>query len=240
MPQPHLLDHGGVAIVSGGLDSITMVHYLLAQGTKPHLLSFDYGQRHRKELEFARALAEKKGLPWSLIDLSSLTDLISTSALTSNPQRNMALTVVPNRNMMMMSIATAVCVSSKGYYIAAGMHSGDHAQYPDCRPSFTDAFWQAAITGNQGFMRSDFFVWTPFIMNTKDDIAQIAFDLNVQPADTWSCYKGGSRHCGRCGTCVERLEAINSVGKPDWDQTEYEDPDFWKTAVAEYQGSKNA
>jgi 7-cyano-7-deazaguanine synthase len=246
----------GVAIVSGGLDSVTLAHHLVNQGQSPHLLSFDYGQRHKKELEYARGVAELLSLPWTLIDLSSLTELISTSALTSNPQRdgfpndekhnaievpeghyaedNMALTVVPNRNMMMLSIATAACVSMKGTYVAAGMHAGDHAQYPDCRVEFIEAYTEAAHWGNQGFIAAHFRVFTPFIEWDKNEIAFEAHRLGVQPADTWSCYKGGDWHCGRCGTCVERLEAIASVGDSDWDKTAYSDTEFWKRAVAEY------
>jgi len=268
----------GVAVVSGGMDSITMVYWLCKQGYQPHLLSFDYGQRHKKELSFALACAERLQLRWSLIDLSNITDLISNSALTS-PQvvdteeftagdgrtgrtwnggfkhevevpeghyaeGNMALTVVPNRNMMMLSIATAVAANAKYSYVAAGMHAGDHAQYPDCRPEFLHQMIQTLLTANEGFIDDNFEIVAPWIYKTKNDIAQEAYKLNVPLHMTWSCYKGGDIHCGRCGTCVERLEAIASItseyhGHPkEFDKTEYADTGFWKQAVQEFRASQ--
>lgn len=245
-PQTHDVSDG-VAIVSGGMDSITMVYWLLSKGYEPHLLSFDYGQRHKRELNFALRCAEFQGLRWSLIDLSNVTDLISTSALTYGhevpeghyAEDNMALTVVPNRNMMMLSVATAVAVSSKYRYVAAGMHAGDHAQYPDCRPEFIDSMYAAILRGNEGFIEPGFELLTPWIHRTKNEIAAEAFRLGVVLSETWSCYKGGSVHCGRCGTCVERLEAINSVvdAPTDWDKTDYMDTEYWRQAVAAYQSS---
>jgi 7-cyano-7-deazaguanine synthase len=250
----------GVAIVSGGMDSITMVYNLVLEGgLRPHLVSFDYGQRHRKELDFALWNAEKLGLRWSLIDLTSLTDLIATSALTSPSvtkldmlehtsedegrlievpeghyaEDNMRLTVVPNRNMMMMAIGTAICVSNEGSYLAAGMHAGDHFQYPDCRAPFVRAMNEAIHLGNEGFLNPGFDIITPWIGLSKNDIAAEAFQLQVPLNKTWSCYKGGDIHCGRCGTCVERLEAIDSVGEGTWwDKTEYADVTYWRQAVA--------
>ncbi|MGA2412676.1 MAG: 7-cyano-7-deazaguanine synthase QueC [Candidatus Binataceae bacterium] len=241
----------GVAIVSGGLDSVTMAHYLVkAWERKPHLISFDYGQRHIKELDFAEECADELSLPWSMIDLSSLTHLISSSALTFGQdvpeghyaEDNMALTVVPNRNMMMLSIAAAIAVSNEYTYIAAGMHAGDHAQYPDCRPQFIGSIQQTLKYANEGFTVRDsgLVIDTPWIAATKSDIARHAFEMEVPLEKTWSCYKGNEKHCGRCGTCVERLEAIASVtiAPEGWDKTEYEDSEYWKTAVTEFQEAK--
>jgi 7-cyano-7-deazaguanine synthase len=240
-------ENDGVAVVSGGLDSITMVYYLIDSGSRPRLLSFDYGQKHKKELDFAKNTAMKLSLDWNLVDLSSITGLIGNSALTQGAEvpeghyaeDNMALTVVPNRNMMMLAIATAVAVNDKLSYVAAGMHAGDHAQYPDCRPEFIRSMNHAITTANEGFINApgDIFIRAPWLFQTKNDIARNAFELNVPLEETWSCYKGGEKHCGRCGTCVERLEAIHSVeGAPaNWDKTEYEDRAYWETAVSEFQ-----
>jgi 7-cyano-7-deazaguanine synthase len=240
----------GIAIVSGGLDSITMVYYLLEHGFTPRLMSFDYGQRHVKELQYALQCAERLGLQWSLVDLSSVTELIGTSALTYGQdvpeghyaEDNMAITVVPNRNMMMLSIATAAAVSAQLKYVAAGMHAGDHAQYPDCRPNFLAEMTKAAHLGNEGFIDKDFYIRTPFINATKNDIAQHAYTLGVPLDQTWSCYRGSVYHCGRCGTCCERLEAIDSVkdAPPNWDLTKYEDTTFWRQAVADYERKQRA
>lgn len=242
-------DCDGVAIISGGLDSVTLAYHLVYEGYTPQLLSFFYGQRHRKELEFAELTAEKLGLPWNLIDLSSsIASLIGNSALTFGQEvphghyaeSNMAATVVPNRNMMMMSIAASVAVNYEHNYVAAGMHAGDHAQYPDCKPEFIEFFWATVQRANEGFIKRGFQILTPWIYKTKNDIAKWAWLLKVPLDETWSCYEGGEVHCGRCGTCVERLEAINSVEEApaDWDKTQYADKEFWRKAIADFKADK--
>jgi 7-cyano-7-deazaguanine synthase len=271
-----------IAIVSGGLDSTTLVYHLLAEGYEVDCLSFDYGQRHKKELEYAKRTAMQLGLVHDVVDLSGLTHLISNSALTSDQRKvpymgdlsvprievpdghyaedNMKLTVVPNRNMIMLSIAIGVAINRKATTVAAGMHAGDHFIYPDCRPDFIEAMRQAAWIGNEGFHNFEIehlpyagrrtnAIIAPFIDKTKADIAYRALDLNVPLHMTWSCYKGGEKHCGRCGTCVERLEAIEEAAVQfkgmsqavfsDVDQTEYEDTEYWRTAVREAKEKAN-
>lgn len=249
----HIPDNGvmsdGAAIVSGGMDSVTLVHHLLEEGYRPHLLSFDYGQRHKKELEYALWTAKALDLHWSLVDLSSITDLISSSALTSKAipvpdghyaEDNMAITVVPNRNMMMISIAAAIAVSHDASYVALGIHAGDHAQYPDCRKGFLTRCHSTLMSANERFIRANFELLAPFIDKSKADIAHRALQLNVPLEKTWSCYKGGKYHCGRCATCVERLEAIDEASMREgvlpaqWDKTVYEDSTSWRQVVAEY------
>ncbi len=226
-----------LAVVSGGLDSTTLAYYLNAEGQLGRMLSVDYGQRHRKELEFAAATAQRLGVPWELVDLSGITNLIASSSLTSEridvpdghyAEESMRATVVPNRNMMMMSIAAAVAIANDLDGIAVGVHAGDHFIYPDCRPEFIDAMSLALRLGNAGFAPAGFQVHAPFVNITKTDIAVHAGDLRVPIDETWSCYKGGDRHCGRCGTCVERQEALHDAELID--PTEYEDRDFWRTA----------
>lgn len=275
-------DYDCVAIFSGGLDSTTLVYALLADGYTPHLISFNYGQRHSKELEYAKRTAGKLGLRHDIVDLTGITHLISNSALTSQPDKivrtgaqdfelqenenfievpeghyaedNMKLTVVPNRNMIMLSIAAGIAVNNSYQFIATGVHAGDHHIYPDCRPEFIYNLARALYEGNQGFA-----VWNqgghgtaedeggiiraPFLYATKTDIAFKAFELDVPIELTWSCYKGGEKHCGKCGTCVERLEAIDEAAQrymathetymyESVDKTEYEHKDFWRQAVA--------
>lgn len=274
-----------VAIVSGGLDSTTLVYDMLLNGYRPHLLSFNYGQRHMKELTFAAATAKKLHLPHDVIDLTGLTHLISNSALTSapahekcscytspmtfeGPQRdcavhgefsvpeghyaedNMKLTVVPNRNMIMLSIAAGVAVNEKARCIGIGVHAGDHFVYPDCRPMFIDTMNVAVNVANEGFdnFEATNAIYAPFLHKSKADIAYRALELNVPLHATWSCYKGGDVHCGKCGTCVERLEAIHEAvarAHPDFDEggiedearradgTIYNDIEFWKTVTRE-------
>lgn len=278
-----------VAIVSGGLDSVTLVHRMIEDGYKPHLLSFNYGQRHRKELTFAAAAAKRLDLRHDIVDLRGLTHLISNSALTSpkstpgNPghkydelgnqigefkdievpeghyaEDSMKATVVPNRNMIMLSIAAGVAVNYQYRAIGIGVHGGDHFIYPDCRSGFIYTASDAILIGNEGlnaFDTSNFnssCIYAPYINKTKEDIAYDALRMGVPLDETWSCYKGGDIHCGRCGTCVERLEAIDGAlirynGVRDlrrvdlfalaFDSTLYADGSFWRTAIKK--GSHN-
>lgn len=275
-PVTHQPD--SVAIVSGGLDSTTLVYDMLDKGYTPHLLSFNYGQRHAKELTFAKMTAQILGLKHDIVDLTGLTHLISNSALTSDHKHaegndiievpeghyaedSMKATVVPNRNMIMLSIATGLAVNNHYRTVGIGVHAGDHFVYPDCRPEFIFSLGQAILRGNEGFHNfttndevvefggmqfkgTALPIYAPFLHYSKATIAYRAIELSVPFHLTWSCYKGGEKHCGKCGTCVERLEAINhaqwqiSKDVPEWcdtpykieDQTEYENTDFWKTA----------
>ena len=224
-----------LAIVSGGLDSVTMAHLLAHEGKLAGLVSFDYGQRHKKELIFAKACADRLKVPHFLVDLSSMTPHLKGSALTDNidvPEGHYAAdtmkqTVVPNRNAIMLSVAFGIAPAQKMDAVAAAFHGGDHFIYPDCRPDFAELFEKMEQKSLDGLWSVK--LLTPFIHGNKADIARRAGELKVPVAETWSCYKGGEIHCGRCGTCVERREAFHLAGVPD--PTAYEDPDFWKKAV---------
>ena len=213
-----------VAIVSGGMDSATLA-YQLAQTHEPqqlHLLSFDYGQRHRKELGYASFLAHDLGVAYDVVDLTSAGRLLAGSALTDPDvavpdghyaEESMRATVVPNRNAIMLSVAYGVAVAERAEVVAVGVHAGDHFIYPDCRPAFLDAFAAMQQLATEGF-------WTPrleapFAQLTKADIVKVGHSLGVPFASTWSCYKGGPLHCGTCGTCYERAEAFMVAGVPD-------------------------
>jgi 7-cyano-7-deazaguanine synthase len=221
-----------IAIVSGGLDSVTLAYLLRAEGHELHLLSFDYGQRHKKELAFAEKCAQKLEAAFDIIDVSSMTRFLKGSALTDTipvPEghyaaQNMALTVVPNRNAIMLSIAYAVAVTERATLVAAGVHAGDHFIYPDCRPDFIAAFDAMQRLAVEGFGEPNLRLEAPFMHLGKHQIVTLGTALGVSYADTWSCYKGDARHCGRCGTCVERKHAFRDahVGDP----TEYEDSEY--------------
>lgn len=224
-----------VAVVSGGLDSVTMAYYLHARGKRLHLLGFDYGQRHVKELAFAQQCARDLNVGINIVDVRALAHLLSGSALTGDAvvpdghyaEESMRVTVVPNRNAILLSIAYGVAVSKGARYVAIGVHGGDHFIYPDCRKAFLDAFRQMENMANDGLARVG--LLHPFLHGTKTSIAHAAGLCNVPIAATWSCYKGGARHCGRCGTCVERREALRDAVVPD--PTEYEDMTFAWTKV---------
>ena len=143
-------------------------------------------------------------------------------------EESMKITVVPNRNAIMLSIAYGVAVSKGANAVAAAFHGGDHFIYPDCRPGFINAF--AAMQSHALEGLSNIQLYTPFVNLTKADIAVEGARLGVPFEYTWSCYKGGDLHCGRCGTCVERREAFDLAGVSD--PTIYADPDFWRAAVA--------
>jgi 7-cyano-7-deazaguanine synthase len=121
-------------------------------------------------------------------------------------------------------------VARKADYVAAAVHAGDHAVYPDCRPEFIQAFDDMERFATAGFSVPGFEVVAPFVHWSKAEIAAEGFRLNVPWEDTWSCYMGGDIHCGRCGTCVERAEAFHLANIPD--PTTYEDPNFWREQVA--------
>jgi|SRR5262245_11165607 len=257
-----------VAIVSGGLDSVTMLYEMQHIGYEADVVSFNYGQRHKKELVFAKAAASRFQLKHDVIDLSQLGALFSPSgsALVDivgsevpeghYEQENMSQTVVPNRNMIMLSIAAGIAVARDVDNIAAAMHAGDHFIYPDCRPEFIAAANAAICVGNDGFgkIQDDpnstewqHFILAPYLHWSKADIAFRALQLNVPLHETWSCYKGGANHCGRCGTCVERLEAINNAQQRyaahgdhvPTDHTVYDDTEYWKLVVAQ-RNARNA
>lgn len=213
-----------VAIVSGGMDSVTLGYLLREQGHKLHLISFDYGQRHRKELDYARRCAERLSAQYHSIDLQNLSILLGGSALTDSDvavpdghyaEETMKITVVPNRNAIMLSIAAGYAVSVGAKGIAAAIHAGDHFIYPDCRPEFAQAFEHMVKLATEGFSDPEFRFLTPFINKSKAEIVTIGTRLGVPFEDTWSCYKGLEFHCGTCGTCVERKEAFLLAGVID-------------------------
>jgi 7-cyano-7-deazaguanine synthase len=223
-----------VVITSGGLDSTVLCHFADTLYDELHLLSFNYGQRHKKELRFAALTAERLNTHHTLVDLRAVNNLLRGSSLTDDVEvpeghysaESMRLTVVPNRNMIMLSVAIAYAVAEGAKIVLAGMHAGDHPVYPDCRPEFIKELNDAAVSGNQGFAVDGFGVNAPFVNCTKSDIVRLGSELGVPFADTWSCYLGGTLHCGRCGTCVERAEAFADAGVVD--PTKYSDPNYWR------------
>lgn len=199
-----------VVLVSGGLDSAVLLAHILNTGGAPiHAVTVDYGQRHRRELWFARQLAYYYGA--TPHDFTLPPELLSGSALTGGAEVPKGLdyrdpgqsaTVVPGRNLVLLSlaVATAARVGSPAAYLAS--HQGDEAVYPDCRKAFVEA---ASATAQAGYGVR---VEAPFLGMTKREIVIRGRSLRVPFEMTWSCYEGGVRPCGRCGACVERTEAM--------------------------------
>lgn len=213
-----------VAIISGGLDSAVLLGQLQSRYYDVAAISFDYGQRHRKELLFAQQLTERFAIPWTLIDLQAagLPKLLRGSALTDHSvvvpdghyaSDNMRTTVVPNRNVIMLAIAAAGAVTFGAQSIALAVHAGDHPVYPDCRPQFLAAFQDMERLALEGF--ADLEVLAPFAAMSKTEIVRLGAQLQTPFANTWSCYKGEQLHCGSCGTCHERREAFALAGVAD-------------------------
>lgn len=222
-------------VCSGGLDSVSLAHVLADEGRLSRLVSFDYGQRHTKELSFAAACAERLDVPHHVIDLRSVGATLTGSALTDDlevpdghyEEESMKVTVVPNRNAIMLTIAYGIAAAQGDDAVATAVHGGDHFIYPDCRPDFTNAFDTMQRAALDGY--ADVALHVPFVHRSKADIVTEGARVNTPFDQTWSCYKGGDLHCGRCGTCVERREAFDLAGVPD--PTVYADPEFWRQAV---------
>ncbi|KAB2720499.1 7-cyano-7-deazaguanine synthase QueC [Brucella intermedia] len=224
-----------LVVCSGGLDSVSLAYRIAAEHQLTAILSFDYGQRHRKELDSAKACAERLGVPHQIIDIRTIGASLTGSALTDDvdvpdghyAEETMKITVVPNRNAIMLAIAFGVAAAQKADAVALAVHGGDHFIYPDCRPGFIDAFRTMQNHALDGY--ADIKLLAPYVHVSKADIVIDGAKYGTPFAATWSCYKGGEHHCGRCGTCVERREAFHLAGIED--PTLYEDADFWRAAI---------
>ncbi|MBA2441207.1 MAG: 7-cyano-7-deazaguanine synthase QueC [Rubrobacter sp.] len=205
------------------MDSVTLAHLLAREGYELRLVAVDYGQRHVKELEYAKLCADRLGADFDVADLRSVGRMLGGSALTDDiavphghyAASNMAVTVVPNRNAIMLSVAYGVAVAEDATVVAAAVHAGDHYVYPDCRPEFIEAFEAMQRKAVEGFGDPSLGLYAPFVHKTKAEIVEVGASLGVPYADTWSCYEGGEVHCGLCGTCTERKEAFELAGVPD-------------------------
>ncbi|WP_170518871.1 7-cyano-7-deazaguanine synthase QueC [Ruegeria atlantica] len=226
-----------IVICSGGLDSVSLAHMVARDHQLTGLISFDYGQRHRKELDYAALCASRLNVPHDIIDLRPVGAVLTGSALTDDvdvpdghyAEDSMRVTVVPNRNAIMLTVAFGAAAARGADAVATAVHGGDHFIYPDCRPEFTQAFETMQKHALDGY--ADVSLFTPFVHRNKADIVTEGARCETPFAQTWSCYKGGAHHCGRCGTCVERREAFHLANVED--PTTYEDPEFWVAATAQ-------
>ncbi len=224
-----------LAIASGGMDSSALCYWLKDREELGLVVSVDYGQRHRRELESAKTIATHLGVEHIVLDLTRLGEQLGGSALTDDidvphghyAEENMRVTVVPNRNMIMLASAGGIAVANNLEAVVTAVHAGDHFVYPDCRPEFIEACSTAMNLATDSF--GNVKVEAPFVNMTKAEIAEVGDNLGVPWEDTWTCYEGGEIHCGRCATCVERLEAFDLAGVND--STEYADDCYWRTVI---------
>lgn len=207
-------------LLSGGMDSVTALHHAAQEHEVVSALSFDYGSKHNtSEIPCARWHAAQLGVPHTIITLPFINEHFASDLLQSGgdipdghyAEETMKRTVVPFRNGIMLSIAAGFAESRGAAALVIAAHSGDHAIYPDCREPFMEAIAEAIRSGTYEQVR----VLRPFIHTDKTGIARRGAALGLDFSKTWSCYKGGSTHCGSCGTCVERREAFLLAGIPD-------------------------
>ena len=202
-----------VVIYSGGMDSFTVLNKAINAGYEVFALSFNYGQRHVKELEVAKSVCEGLNIEHKIVDISAINQLLAGSSLTDDieipeghyEEESMKSTVVPNRNMILLSLAVGYAVSIKALKVFYGAHSGDHAIYPDCRPEFVKKMDDVCRIANY----EEIEIISPYLNNTKIEILTDGLRMGLDYANTWTCYNGREKACGKCGACQERLEAFD-------------------------------
>jgi 7-cyano-7-deazaguanine synthase len=209
-----------VVIYSGGMDSFTVLHKAIQAGHDVYALSFNYGQRHVKELQCAAQVCQELGIKHKIVDISAINQLLAGSSLTDNidiPEGhyaadNMKSTIVPNRNMILLSLAVGYAVSLGASQVYYGAHSGDHFIYPDCRPEFVQKMHDVCQIAN--YEPVD--IISPYLSQTKIDILADGLQMGLDYSKTWTCYNGRDKACGKCGSCQERLEAftLNNTTDP--------------------------
>lgn len=214
-----------IVLLSGGMDSTTLLYLMHKQHEVVGAVSFDYGSKHNhKEIPYAQYHCEKLKIPHTVIPLGFIGEHFSSALLKSGgdipeghyEDKSMVQTVVPFRNGIMLSVAAGLAESLGADAIAIAAHSGDHAIYPDCRDEFMSDFASAISRGTYANIK----LLRPFVSVRKEDIVTQGVALTVDFSETWSCYKGMDLHCGVCGTCVERKEAFKIAGVND--PTHYE------------------
>ena len=219
-------DNKALVVFSGGMDSTVALYWAIKNYREVETISFNYHSKHNDmEYSYAQKTCEKLGVKNTRISLDFINQYFKSDLLQSGGEipegyytaENMKSTVVPFRNGIMLSIAAGYAESRDCDVLILGNHAGDHAIYPDCRESFIDGIKKAIYEGTAKNIE----VVSPFCNVSKTDICKIGKDLNVDFSLTYSCYKGHEKHCGKCGTCTERIEAFRDAGVED--PTEYEE-----------------
>jgi len=215
-----------VLILSGGLDSTTLLYDLIDRGYDVRAVSFNYSQRHVRELKMARKTCKSLKIPHTVLSLKVLNQ-IAPSCLTRKDwdvpeghyeDESMKQTVVPNRNMVMLSLATSYAIGIGAKRLFYGAHSGDHALYPDCRKDFIDKMKEVIKICDWSPVELE----APYWNMDKGDIVMRGLKLGVNYKNTLTCYKGGKKSCGKCGSCTERLEAFKKANSDDPIEYNYE------------------
>lgn len=219
-----MTDSTAIALLSGGLDSATAAALAVEAGDQVIGLSFDYGQRHRRELEAAAALASRLGLvEHHVIQVnlaswggSSLTDAAQAIPVGGVEEGVIPSTYVPGRNTVFISLGLSLAEARDARRIVLGVNAVDYSGYPDCRPDYLEAFQTLAdLSSKVGREGRGPQLWAPLVTWSKQRIVEEALRLNVPIAETWSCYSGGERPCGVCDSCRIRDDALRAAGRPE-------------------------
>ena len=207
-------------IYSGGSDSYTLLQHALNQNFSVDCITFSYGQKHIKEINFAKQNCNEHGLKHTLIDIGDPASIFGSTSLVdvdnkiphgSYKEESMKSTIVPNRNMIFISYAIAYSIAHDINEVWYGAHAGDHFIYPDCRPEFLASMDAAAGLCDPSAVS----IKAPFINLNKGEIFKIGLALGIDYSKTWTCYEGQEKACGKCGSCVERLEAFSNNNTSD-------------------------
>jgi len=214
----------GVCIISGGLDSCVVAYDMKKNlNLEMEYITFDYGQKHRKEIKYAEQIAKDLESKWTLLNINYHESVMKFSSLTGEKEvpegyyaeENMRSTVVPNRNTIMLSMAWAYACTAKAILLGCGAHAGDHYIYPDCRPEYFYHLEQAFQLGTIGCRHDDLRLFVPLLNYEKCDVIKAGIELGIPFEKTWTCYKGLEEPCGKCGSCDERIRAFEKCGLKD-------------------------
>ncbi|MBR6798336.1 MAG: 7-cyano-7-deazaguanine synthase QueC [Opitutales bacterium] len=209
-----------IVLLSGGLDSTVLLAKLVAEKRRVLALGIHYGQRHAREIDAARAVCSHYGVEYRLADLRAVSAFFGKNSLTDSDipvyegaynEDGMKNTVVPARNLLLISLATSWAIAEKCDTIAYAAHGGDHAIYPDCREEFAEKLDAVVRISDWHPVRLE----RPFVGMSKGEIVALGAKLGAPLHLTWSCYNGGNAHCGKCATCIERAAAFREAGLPD-------------------------
>lgn len=211
-----------IAVVSGGIDSVTMAYHLKAEGHRLHFLAVDYGQRHRKEMAFARSAAARLDAPYEVADFSAARNILRGSSLTDSavavPAERGASqgrpNIVPNRNALILSAAFALAVVEQATAVAFGIMADDIGP-ADTSVEFLEAFLAMERVATRGYGHPDLELLSPLAHLHKDGVIALGDRLGVPWNETWTCFRGEEVHCGSCSACWERRDGFTKAGVKD-------------------------